>query len=227
MKRILAAAAVAILFHVALLKADMGWFFDQTTIPPRSTAVTVTMSYRKPAPEAVPEKKKRQVKQPEIKPKETVRLPNKQPEKPPPEAVAEIPVESRPPSSEAVTENREPEAAEDISSKEEDLFEDDQQGDAVSNMQVFQEAMPLYKNNPPPSYPRAARKRGWQGTVVLSVFVDENGQVENLWVLTSSGYNLLDNAAVNAVRNWVFEPGMKGNKKLSMWVKVPIRFQLK
>jgi len=227
MKRILAAAAVAILSHVALLKADIGWFFDRTIVPPRSTAVTVTMSYRKPASEAVPEKEKRQVKQPEIRPKETVRLPNKQPKKPPPEAVAEIPVVNRLPFSEEVTEHREPEAAEDISSKQEDVFEDDQQGDAVSNMQVIQEAVPLYKNNPPPSYPRAARKRGWQGTVVLSVFVGEAGQVENLWVLNSSGYNLLDNSAVNAVRNWVFEPGMKGNKKVSMWVKVPIRFQLK
>jgi len=63
--------------------------------------------------------------------------------------------------------------------------------------------------------------------VVLSVFVDERGRVKNLWVLTSSGHRLLDNAAVKAARNWAFEPGMRGNKKVAMWVKVPIKFQLK
>ena len=85
----------------------------------------------------------------------------------------------------------------------------------------------MYRRNPPPGYPRTAKKRGYQGTVVLSVLVNENGMVSNLWVFTSSGYMSLDNAAVKAVRNWLFEPGKIGDKNVEMWVKVPIRFQLK
>jgi len=42
---------------------------------------------------------------------------------------------------------------------------------------VVIEAVPLYKVNPPPEYPRLARKRGYQGTVVLDVLVDQNGKV--------------------------------------------------
>jgi protein TonB len=41
-----------------------------------------------------------------------------------------------------------------------------------------------------------ARKRGYQGTVILSVLVNREGRVDNLWVFESSGYNILDNAAL-------------------------------
>ncbi|MCK4893050.1 MAG: energy transducer TonB, partial [Calditrichia bacterium] len=33
--------------------------------------------------------------------------------------------------------------------------------------------------------------------------------------------------ALASVKNWSFEPGMRGDEKVEMWVKVPIRFQLK
>ena len=91
---------------------------------------------------------------------------------------------------------------------------------------VVREAVPLYKVNPPPKYPRLARKRGYQGTVVLDVLVDQNGMVGDLRLFTSSGYSILDRKAMESVKVWLFEPGMKGNKKLDMWVRVPVRFEL-
>ncbi len=224
MKRILAAAVLAILCHTALLGIDIGWFVDNTVTLPKSKVVTVTMSYRQPDP--VPEIKKEPIKRPRIKPKKTVRIPDKKPEPIPPESIVKRPDEPEPAPYEEETETTGPDEPEEHSSDEEEIVLE-AQGDNISNMQVFQEAFPLYRKNPPPKYPRAARKRGCQGTVVLSVLVEEDGRVSNLWVFTSSGFRLLDNAAVKAVRNWAFEPGMKGNKKVAMWVKVPIKFQLK
>jgi protein TonB len=81
---------------------------------------------------------------------------------------------------------------------------------------VVREAVPLYKVNPPPEYPRLARKRGYQGTVVLEVMVDQNGRVGDLRLFTSSGHSILDKKAMASVKGWLFEPAMKGDKKLDM-----------
>lgn len=99
--------------------------------------------------------------------------------------------------------------------------------DIEKKTHVVREAIPLYKVNPPPEYPRIARKRGYQGTVVLEVLVDQNGRVGDLRLFTSSGYSILDRKAMASVKWWLFEPGMKGDKKLDMWVRVPVSFQLR
>jgi periplasmic protein TonB len=88
------------------------------------------------------------------------------------------------------------------------------------------EAIPVYRNNPPPEYPSIARRRGYEGTVVLEVLVDERGRVSDLEVFQSSGHEALDRAALASVRKWVFEPARRGEQKITMWVKVPIRFKL-
>ena len=87
-------------------------------------------------------------------------------------------------------------------------------------------AKPLYRHNPPPKYPKRARRKGLQGIVVLEVLVDETGQVEELTVFTSSGHKVLDKAARKSVKKWLFQPGTKGGKIAKMWVRVPIRFKL-
>ena len=92
---------------------------------------------------------------------------------------------------------------------------------------VIQEAIPRYQENPPPKYPGTARRRGYQGTTILEVLVNKNGRVGDLKVFKSSGHPILDRTALASVKNWSFEPGMRGDEKVEMWVKVPIRFQLK
>jgi protein TonB len=87
--------------------------------------------------------------------------------------------------------------------------------------------MPLYKENPPPKYPRMARRRGYEGTVLLEVLVDREGRVKDLRLLETSGHALLDRSALSSVREWLFEPGRRGEETVEMWVRVPIRFQLK
>lgn len=101
------------------------------------------------------------------------------------------------------------------------------EGETLSGRQIIREARPLYRSNPPPKYPAVARRRGFQGNVVLEVLVSRIGNVIDLHVLSSSGYPILDRAAKSSVKNWTFEPGMRGQKKVKMWVRVPIRFELK
>ena len=218
MKRMLPAVLLAFIFHTVLLGIDTSLFFDNTITLPKTTAVTVTMSYRKPIPVVKPEKEV--IKPKKVIKKEMVKPPEK-PRPPRPEMV-KIPKDPQP----SVTEEEKSEESEEDVSEDNEILEQSH-GDAVSNMQVKTEAIPLYKVNPPPEYPRTARRRGLQGTVMLSVLVNESGQVENIWVFTSSGYRLLDNAALKAVRNWLFEPGKIGERNAEMWVKVPVRFELK
>ena len=91
---------------------------------------------------------------------------------------------------------------------------------------VLKIAKPLYKQNTAPPYPRRARRLGYEGIVLLKVLIDENGRVDNLTLLESSGHTILDRAALSAVKNWLFEPGTEGGLKKKMWVKIPIRFDL-
>lgn len=101
-----------------------------------------------------------------------------------------------------------------------------QPGGGLPGGSGLQEVRPLYRVNPPPKYPRVARRRGNQGTVVVEVLVDESGRVGDLRMIKSSGYNNLDKAAITAVKKWTFEPGSKNGRRVAMWVRVPVRFQL-
>jgi len=95
----------------------------------------------------------------------------------------------------------------------------------VSGIAV-KEAVPLYKENPSPVYPPQAKKRGHEGTVILEIMVTKEGRAVKVSVFQSSRYPLLDQAAVSSVEKWRFEPGKRGDKKVDMQVKIPIRFQL-
>lgn len=88
------------------------------------------------------------------------------------------------------------------------------------------EAVPLYRSNPVPGYPGLARKRGYDGVVLLDVMVTADGTVSEMKMAESSGYAVLDRAALAAVGKWLFAPGVKGGRKVAMWVRVPVRFEL-
>jgi protein TonB len=60
---------------------------------------------------------------------------------------------------------------------------------------------------PPPEYPRLARRRGWQGTVLVEVEVTTDGHVSQCHIKQSSGRQVLDEAALSAVRGWRFRNG--------------------
>ncbi len=84
-----------------------------------------------------------------------------------------------------------------------------------------------YARNPPPAYPAIARRRAQQGTVTVSVLVGADGSVERAEVEESSGFETLDDAALETVRSrWRFVPARHGGLAVESWVLVPIRFAL-
>jgi protein TonB len=83
-----------------------------------------------------------------------------------------------------------------------------------------------YLRNPPPRYPISARRRGEQGTVTLRVLVARDGAPVRVSLETTSGSGSLDEAALEAVRNWRFVPARQGGQAVEAWVLVPIVFKL-
>ncbi len=82
-------------------------------------------------------------------------------------------------------------------------------------------------NNPRPEYPRTAREAGWEGTVILQVLVLPDGTAGNVMLHKTSGYSILDEAALSAVKGWQFVPAMDGNFPVQSMVRMPVRFDLR
>lgn len=99
---------------------------------------------------------------------------------------------------------------------------------APAPSQTFTEAnyRANYKSNPKPEYPRLAKSRGWQGKVLLRVQVTADGRSAGVAVQQSSGHKQLDDAAIEAVRNWTFIPAKRGDTPVASTVTVPIQFKL-
>ncbi len=78
--------------------------------------------------------------------------------------------------------------------------------------------------NRDPLYPTALRSRGQGGVVMLEVRISDRGLVEDISVSRSSGFPSLDQAALEGVRRWRFEPARLGDKPVPFVVTLPIRF---
>lgn len=86
------------------------------------------------------------------------------------------------------------------------------------------EARPVAQPEIP--YPAAAARSREEGSLILLVQVDANGNATDVTVETRSGSRDLDRAAQQAVRDWKFEPAIKGGKPTASAVRVPIEFTL-
>jgi protein TonB len=95
----------------------------------------------------------------------------------------------------------------------------------ASNGVVLPSTSAAYLNNPPPVYPRMSERLGEQGVVRLRVLVGTDGLPQQVELETSSGYDRLDRAALDAVKRWRFVPGRRGDTPETMWVRVPIDFR--
>jgi len=75
-------------------------------------------------------------------------------------------------------------------------------------------------------YPRLARKRGWQGTVELGLHVSSSGKLSNIRIMQSSGYRVLDLAAIKSLQQLGTLPEA-GNWLTQGYSSVfPIRYEL-
>ncbi len=84
-----------------------------------------------------------------------------------------------------------------------------------------------YETATPPAYPIAALRAGVQGTVLLSVLVDESGKPVQVLIVKSSGSRELDQAARNHVlAAWRFHPAQRDGHAIQAWAQVPVEFKL-
>jgi protein TonB len=77
-----------------------------------------------------------------------------------------------------------------------------------------------------PDYPLLARQRGLEGTVLLRAVIGADGRVARVEVLRSSGHQLLDAAAREAIQRWQFSPARRTAGPIASTVEVPIEFKL-
>lgn len=192
------------------------------TMPPNRTVSIDLVTFQKPVKKPAPVKPK--VIKPKPKPKPVIK-PVVRPQ-PVPEPIVPEPVTTPEPTTDyfepledtqdtkAVDLDPEPVETEEITTNEED------------DTATVQASMPLYDLNPPPHYPRLARKRNYQGTVLLEVLVGIDGMPVNIRIARSSGHSILDRSALKAVKKWKFSPALRGQTPFEMWVQVPVRFKL-
>lgn len=86
---------------------------------------------------------------------------------------------------------------------------------------------PQFRERPqPPAYPRRARRLEQEGEALIRVKLDPRGNAAEVLVWKSSGFALLDDAAITAVRHWKFVPAERSGKPVIAWVEIPVRFAL-
>jgi protein TonB len=79
--------------------------------------------------------------------------------------------------------------------------------------------------DPEPQYTDEARKAKYQGVVLLSLIVTPDGRPRNIHVARSLGMGL-DEKAIEAVRNWKFEPARRDGRPVAVQVSVEVNFRL-
>lgn len=199
-----------------------------TVEPPPMTVSLITLPAEKaaPEPEIVPIIKQKPVEKPVIKPKETPV--QKVVERPVPVVERIVEPAADAPRFEASTQAAPPplaapEAAAPAKVAATPVAPPRQELEEKEEPPKFGVA---YLNNPAPEYPRLAKRAGEQGRVLLKVLVGVDGLPSSVEVSKGSGFERLDNAALDAVKQWRFVPARKGGKAISAYVIVPLSFTL-
>ncbi len=76
-----------------------------------------------------------------------------------------------------------------------------------------------------PVYPELARKAGIEGRVIVKVLINTKGDVEKVEVIKS--HPLLDQAAIEAAKQFKFKPGKQRDRYVKVWMTIPFNFRLK
>ena len=143
-------------------------------------------------------------------------------EKPPPPARPSVPVESE-----------DEDIADDLSIEETDLdsFEawdappPPPEGPRVKFIPYDDPPQPLSSIRP--VYPEIAQEAGIEGTVVVQVFVDKKGRVQDTLILKGIPNTGLDEAAVTAIKKTRFRPAKQRERAVGVWISIPVNFRLK
>jgi len=96
-------------------------------------------------------------------------------------------------------------------------------GVAVPRASEAQGLVPKATKQIPPVYPNAVKPLAVTGTVILRVIVDEQGKPQVADIVTPVGYGL-DQAAIDAVNQWEFEPARKDGNGVKVYFRVRVNF---
>ncbi|MEE8437081.1 MAG: energy transducer TonB [Candidatus Neomarinimicrobiota bacterium] len=78
-----------------------------------------------------------------------------------------------------------------------------------------------------PKYPEIAQEAGIEGTVIVQVFVDKKGRVQDTIILKGIPNTGLNEAAVEAIRAVRFKPAKQRERAVGVWISIPVNFRLK
>ncbi|KWT99850.1 energy transducer TonB [Vibrio toranzoniae] len=97
----------------------------------------------------------------------------------------------------------------------------------VSNQEPVLVTKPSFSERPtPPNYPRQAVRRGIEGVAIYEVWLDAEGKQIKQALINSSGLLILDNAALDAIKQWKFSPHTVNGRAIAHRVQLPVRFKL-
>lgn len=101
-------------------------------------------------------------------------------------------------------------------------------GDAKSSVMTEDsvDAKPVPQRRVAAQYPPRARAQGLTGYVLLSILINEQGQVERVKVLEAQPAGVFDEAASEAIRSWSFQPATYKGQAVKTWAKQRIHFKL-
>ena len=75
-----------------------------------------------------------------------------------------------------------------------------------------------------PKYPRVSRKRGERGRVLVRVFINRDGFSEKVEIEQSSGFDRLDQAAIDSAKKCRFIPAKRNGKPVKTLATIPYTF---
>jgi protein TonB len=81
-------------------------------------------------------------------------------------------------------------------------------------------------SNPAPAYPSLSRRLREEGLVVLEILIRADGSVGEIKLKASSSFKRLDEAAINAVKRWRYQPATQGGQAIDFWYEQPLEFNL-
>jgi TonB family protein len=87
--------------------------------------------------------------------------------------------------------------------------------------------VPVMQNQQSPfDYPDQAWQARIGGETRLRIHIDTDGTVDSAYVVTSSGYPVLDSAALAGARRLRYRPARQGDRPVAVWAVLPVRYPL-
>jgi TonB family protein len=85
---------------------------------------------------------------------------------------------------------------------------------------------PVQKNHPRLLYPKIAQERAFSGDIKAVVLVTKEGTVDKVDIIQPSGYNVLDNSAIQYCKSLLYMPAKRNGEPVPSRVMLSLKFSL-